>query len=63
VVVQVLATSYQEREKSLLQDSHQYGKKTIMIVKTPGSQKGSTEAADEEAGGRGGGRGEGGERR
>jgi len=34
-----------------------------MIVKTPGSQKGSPAAAEERAEGRGGGRGEGGERR
>jgi len=54
----------EEREKFLLQDSHQYGKKMMMIVKTPGSQKGSPAAAEEEgAEGRGGGRGEGGERR
>jgi len=35
----------------------------IMIVKTPGSQKGSPTAAEEGAEGKGGGRGDGGERR
>jgi len=33
-----------ERSKSLLQDSHQQGEKMIMLVKTPGSQKGSPAA-------------------
>jgi len=36
-----------KREESLLQDSHQKGKKMIMIVKTPGSQMGSPAAAEE----------------
>jgi len=45
-----------EREKSLLQDIHQYGEK---MVKTPGSQKGSPAAAviEERGGDGGGGRG------
>jgi len=36
-----------ERERNLLQDSHSYGEKMIIIVKTLGSQMGSPAAVEE----------------
>jgi len=58
----LLASSYVDiwraREESSLQDSHHKGEKTIMIVKTPGSQMGSLTAAEEGGKARGRGRGE-----
>ena len=42
-----------ERQERLLQDSHQYGKKKIIIVKIPGFQKSFPAAAEKGGEGRG----------
>jgi len=48
-------TSSKREGKVYYKTANNRGKKMIMIVKTPGSQKGSPAVAEEEAEGRGGG--------